>query len=179
MATPSTLQLSREQLSKMAQGDDRIARQLEVMISLTKFTAFGQSTVTDTLLDASGITYAASLPVGRFLVDALFMCDVTGGGGGVNGFVVNDTVSTSSPATIGAASISVVLSAGGSAGGAPVAHPGPYGVVDVSGALALRGFIEVQKAGVVGLTVTIAGAPATVTLLAGSGLTFTILREAP
>lgn len=176
MANTQALQILREALSKMADGDPRLTLQLERLVSLTNNTCVGQALVAgDEVLDDAGHTFSVTLPVGIFAIDATIMVDVVGGTPGTDGFTLAET-EPSSVALLSAGSLAVlVFDNAGSVFGNPV--PTPISYFDyLSRTIQVRGFIEVKSAGTFSLNVAQTGTPTSATLLAGSGLTASMLR---
>ncbi len=171
--TAPTLSVLRPALSKMCDGDPRLIQQMERVFLLVNNIGLGKTITVDDILDTVGVTFSVALGIGRYFVDLVVMANVVGGTG-VDGFVIEDaSTATLSPGALAlvAGDPAVVL-----AFNAPL--PGPYGFASsATNTILLRGVVDVLVAGVVGFVVKVQGAPASVTLLAGSGLTASILRE--
>lgn len=168
------LLLTRPQALKIADGDPQAMRQVEQLIALANFTGFGQClTADDVDLDATGVTFAVTLPLGQHLIDLIVMVNTTGGSP-TDGF----TLSNVTAAPLAAGFICLTQYDGTTMFMATISNAAA--TMTFSGAtetqVQVRGFIEVQTAGVVGFSITREGAPSSATLLAGSGLTCTIQR---
>lgn len=165
MTSTPTVQANRPQIAKMCDGDARLTQQMERVLGQVA----GQSVDEDVILDATGTIIGYAAVVGVYFVDLLLMFTVVGGSAG-NGWSVDDA----STATISAGSYAVVGGDSAATVAAPLARPGPYATgIDNITVFMIRGFISVTRPGFVGFLVTKAGAPASATLLAGSGVMLT------
>jgi hypothetical protein len=170
------LKLSRSQIATLS-NDAEIVRQIERLISLVNNTARGDAVVVDEALDASGRTLTVQLGIGRHFVDLVVMVDVKGGGPG-DGYVVEDAGSANA-ATLKAGSLALVGGDGSSVVAYNAPTPGPYAFGSGTGnTVFLRGFVDVVVSGAFGFLIKVQGSPTSALLLAGSGLTASILREA-
>lgn len=171
----STLNIPRAALSKMADNDAQTTRSLEAMVKLTNLTGFGASQLAgDVALDTTGVTFAVTLGVGHYFVDLVVMVDVSGGS-------PTDGANIASAHTAGLAAGWLAVAVG-TVSTTPTVTPianddSAFGLIGDVGCSQIRGFIDVQQPGLVGFTVKMDGAPASATLLAGSGLTTTLQRE--
>lgn len=166
------LRLTRNQIAGISKDPETI-RQLELLISEVNSlsagggtsggTGAGDSIVADTVLTAGGERLFVSLSVGQYYVQVTVMVEVVGGGG-ADGFLLDDGNDATIAVTGGFAAVNDVVSLA-----VPVTGVG-YIFAGIDTVAILDGYIDVTVAGEFGVVFKKTGAPTSVTALAGCGL---------
>lgn len=165
------LRLTRNQIAAISKDPETI-RQLELLISEVNSlsagggtsggTGAGDSIVAASILTATGERLFVTLSVGQYYVQVAVMVDVVGGGG-ADGFLLDDGNDATIAVTGSLAIVSDTVSFS-------AAVPGPYAFTGASIVAILDGYIDVTVAGEFGVVFKKTGAPTSVTALAGCGL---------